>query len=136
MSSPVAPAAPHSLSTDSAIGRDPLAVVLKRTAADVDQALEMLLPRPGAPSSVQEAMRYAIFAGAKRLRPSWSETAALVRRAAGRWRGTAAAIEALHTYSLVHDDLPAMDDDDLREACRPPTANSTKPPPFSPATRY
>ncbi|MFI4963954.1 MAG: polyprenyl synthetase family protein [Caulobacterales bacterium] len=89
---------------------------MKTTASEVEAALDALLPRPsGGHARAQVAMRYAIFAGGKRLRPFLVvETAALFgvpRRQAIR---TAAAIEALHTYSLVHDDLPAMDDDDLR----------------------
>jgi farnesyl diphosphate synthase len=123
MSSPLASAAPHTLSADSAVGRAPLGVVLKRTAADVDQALDTLLPRPdGAHARVQEAMRYAVFAGGKRLRPFLVlETAALFDAPRALALRAAAAIEALHTYSLVHDDLPAMDDDDLRRGA--PTAH-------------
>src|ERR1700709_1439459 len=65
--------------------------------------------------SVHEAMRYAIFAGGKRLRPFLVlRCANLSGVARSRTLRVAAAIEALHTYSLVHDDLPAMDDDDLR----------------------
>jgi farnesyl diphosphate synthase len=91
-------------------------------AAQVDSVLETVLPRPhGRQARVQEAMRYATFAGGKRLRPF------LVLHAA-RLFGVddahslrvGAAIEALHTYSLVHDDLPCMDDDDLRRG-RPTT---------------
>ena len=91
-------------------------------AAAVDSVLETLLPRPHGPQArVQEAMRYAVFAGGKRLRPF------LVREAArlfgvpdSRSLRAGAAIEVLHTYSLVHDDLPCMDDDDLRRG-RPTT---------------
>jgi len=89
---------------------------LTATAAEVDAALEQLLPRPaGSYGRVQEAMRYAVFAGGKRLRPF------LVRASAGLFglssaaaMRAGAAIEVLHTYSLVHDDLPCMDDDVLR----------------------
>ena len=75
----------------------------------------------GLHARIHEATRYAIFAGGKRLRPF------LVLQSAGlfdvnpQWAArTAAAIEAVHTYSLVHDDLPCMDDDDLRRG-RPTT---------------
>jgi farnesyl diphosphate synthase len=89
---------------------------LTATAAEVDAALEQLLPPPaGSYGRVQEAMRYAVFAGGKRLRPF------LVRASAGLFglssaaaMRAGAAIEVLHTYSLVHDDLPCMDDDVLR----------------------
>jgi farnesyl diphosphate synthase len=82
----------------------------------VEAALEAILPVPSGPSGrVAEAMRYAIFAGGKRLRPFLLlECAALFDAPRRQALRTAAAIEALHTYSLVHDDLPAMDDDDLR----------------------
>ncbi|HEX4712108.1 farnesyl diphosphate synthase [Phenylobacterium sp.] len=104
-------------------GRERLARALQLTAADVEAALDDLLPRPGGlHGRAQEAMRYAVFAGGKRLRPF------LVLQCAGlfgaRREGAmrvAAAIEALHTYSLVHDDLPAMDNDDLRRG--KPTAH-------------
>jgi farnesyl diphosphate synthase len=93
-----------------------LGLALKRAAQAAEVALDELLPRPsGLHGRVQEAMRYAVFAGGKRLRPF------LVLQSAGLFAvpqplalRVAAAIEALHTYSLVHDDLPAMDDDDLR----------------------
>ncbi|HZZ31782.1 MAG TPA: farnesyl diphosphate synthase [Phenylobacterium sp.] len=95
---------------------DSLAHALRQSALEVEVVLDGVLPQPnGLHRRAQEAMRYAIFAGGKRLRPF------LVRQSAGlfgapvdRALRVAAAIEALHTYSLVHDDLPAMDDDDLR----------------------
>jgi farnesyl diphosphate synthase len=95
---------------------------LRACAADIDQALDDLLPRPaGLHARVQEAMRYAIFAGGKRLRPFLVlQSAALFGAPRDRALRVAVAIEALHTYSLVHDDLPAMDDDDLRRG-RPTT---------------
>jgi len=106
------PAVPAPRSPDTAA----LDRALTATAAEVDAALEELLPRPaGSYGRVQEAMRYAVFAGGKRLRPF------LVRASAGLFglAGAAAmragaAVEVLHTYSLVHDDLPCMDDDVLR----------------------
>src|SRR5579864_7139930 len=89
---------------------------LLEAANAVDRELGQILPSPHGPHArIHEAMRYAIFAGGKRLRPFLVLTTAKAFGAprAGALR-TAAAIEALHTYSLVHDDLPCMDDDDLR----------------------
>src|SRR2546423_6306059 len=99
-----------------------LLVALNGTAEQVDGTLETLLPKPaGLQSRVQEAMRYAIFAGGKRLRPFLLlQSAALFGLPSERALRAAAAIEAVHTYSLVHDDLPCMDDDDLRRG-RPTT---------------
>ena len=99
-----------------------LAEAVRATAADVDSALDALLPRPhGFHARVQDAMRYAVQAGGKRLRPFLVlETAALFGVPRERAMRVACAIECLHTYSLVHDDLPAMDDDDLRRG-RPTT---------------
>ncbi|HLK34698.1 MAG TPA: farnesyl diphosphate synthase [Terriglobales bacterium] len=82
-----------------------------------DAALEKLLP-PGTqyPSSIHQAMRHSVFAGGKRLRPILClEAARLI--AASLPEGAeelGAALEMLHTYSLIHDDLPALDNDDLR----------------------
>jgi geranylgeranyl diphosphate synthase type II len=86
-----------------------------RTLADA--ALERLLP-PGArhPSSIHQAMRHSVFAGGKRLRPILCMEAG--RMIAGSLpagiEDLGAALEMLHTYSLIHDDLPALDNDDLR----------------------
>src|ERR1700744_5693687 len=82
-----------------------------------DDALERLLPAATTePHSIHRAMRHSTFAGGKRLRPILCMEAA--RRVAGTLpEGAAdvgAAIEMLHTYSLIHDDLPALDNDDLR----------------------
>ncbi len=89
---------------------------LAATAAEFDRTLDTLLS--GGPDDVPrlwDAMRYAALGGGKRLRPflvvSTSEVFGGVRAQALR---VAAAIEMMHTYSLVHDDLPAMDNDDLR----------------------
>jgi len=84
-----------------------------------DAALERLLPSPDtAPHSLHRAMRHSIFAGGKRLRPILAmEAARMVAGSAEIPEGAAelgAAIEMLHTYSLIHDDLPALDNDDLR----------------------
>ncbi len=88
----------------------------------VDGALDSVLPQPAGPQGrVQEAMRYAIMAGGKRLRPFLVlHSARLFGVDDSRSLRVGAAIEALHTYSLVHDDLPCMDDDDMRRG-RPTT---------------
>jgi len=88
----------------------------------VDTTLDAVLPPPaGRQARVQEAMRYAITAGGKRLRPFLVlHSARLFGVDDSRSLRVGAAIEALHTYSLVHDDLPCMDDDDLRRG-RPTT---------------
>ena len=82
----------------------------------VDAALDRLLPPSDAwPCRLHEAMRYAVFGGGKRVRPI---LARLTCRAAGGDPETileaACALELIHTYSLVHDDLPALDNDTLR----------------------
>jgi len=84
-----------------------------------DASLERLLPSPDTlPHSIHRAMRHSIFAGGKRLRPILCMEAARMVAGAGELpEGVAdlgAAIEMLHTYSLIHDDLPALDNDDLR----------------------
>jgi geranylgeranyl diphosphate synthase, type II len=91
---------------------------------EVDAALERFLPLvPACPARVREAMHYSLFAGGKRLRPTLAlasaEAVALANGADvnhGRAMAlpAACALELIHTYSLVHDDLPAMDDDTLR----------------------
>jgi geranylgeranyl diphosphate synthase type II len=85
-------------------------------AAEVDAAMDSFLPPAKArPATIHEAMRYAVFAGGKRLRPVLCLAAA---EACGgeisNALAAACALELMHTYSLVHDDLPAMDDDDMR----------------------
>jgi geranylgeranyl diphosphate synthase type II len=87
----------------------------KNTAA-VEAAMDKLLaPTPDLPESVRKAMRYSLFAGGKRLRPTLVlEAAECCGLPARKALKTAAALEMIHTYSLIHDDLPAMDDDDLR----------------------
>jgi len=89
---------------------------LKGRAAEVDAALDAWLPKATrAPATIHKAMRYSLFAGGKRLRPVLCLAAA---EACGgdpaRVLPAACAVEVMHTYSLVHDDLPCMDDDDLR----------------------
>jgi geranylgeranyl diphosphate synthase type II len=82
----------------------------------VDEALEHHLPpATAAPPIVHEAMRYSVFAGGKRLRPILVIAGA--EAVGGRMADvmpTACCFELIHTYSLIHDDLPAMDDDDFR----------------------
>ncbi len=82
----------------------------------VDAELRILLAgRKEEPKTIVKAMSYSIFAGGKRLRPVLVMAAAeCCGLAARRTVKTACALEMIHTYSLIHDDLPAMDDDDLR----------------------
>jgi geranylgeranyl diphosphate synthase type II len=98
--------------------REPLAVFLTRMRAQVEEALDRYLPRPPAcPGIVCDAMRYSVFAGGKRLRPLLALAAADAVGAEDAIRlalPAACAIELIHTYSLIHDDLPAMDNDMLR----------------------
>jgi len=82
----------------------------------IDRALDRFLPRATVkPATIHKAMRYSVFAGGKRLRPALTLAAA---EACGgevsRALPAACAVECIHTYSLIHDDLPCMDDDDLR----------------------
>ncbi|HEX3346680.1 MAG TPA: farnesyl diphosphate synthase [Acetobacteraceae bacterium] len=89
---------------------------MRGAAAEVETAIDDLLPIPdGAEARLVEAMRYATLGGGKRMRAFLTvQSAALFRvdrRCAAR---VAAAIEMVHAYSLIHDDLPAMDDDDMR----------------------
>jgi len=89
---------------------------LKSTADEVDAALNSFLPKEkDRPSTIHAAMRYSVFAGGKRLRPILCLAAAEACGGdASKALPPACAVELMHTYSLVHDDLPAMDDDDLR----------------------
>jgi geranylgeranyl diphosphate synthase type II len=104
--------------------------ILEQGRETADAALERLLP-PAAqhPTSIHQAMRHSVFAGGKRLRPILCMEAGRMIRAASRASSLAssqdgslptgieqvgAALEMLHTYSLIHDDLPALDNDDLR----------------------
>jgi len=99
------------LSTSTAVSE-----YLDEQRALVDRELERILPPDDAfPNSIHQAMRYSVFAGGKRLRP-------ILCAEAGRLLGAdgpsllriASALELVHTYSLIHDDLPALDNDDLR----------------------
>jgi geranylgeranyl pyrophosphate synthase len=99
-----------------------LAVFLERTRTRVDEQLERWLPvPPECPPIVSDAMRYSVFAGGKRLRPLLALAAAEAAASEGCEAAAvdlalpaACAIELIHTYSLIHDDLPSMDDDTLR----------------------
>jgi len=90
--------------------------VLERFAARLDAALEAALPAPGeVPARLLGAMRHLLFPGGKRLRPALALAAAeAVGGEADAALPVAVAVELVHTYSLVHDDLPCMDDDDER----------------------
>jgi geranylgeranyl diphosphate synthase type II len=97
-------------------GRFDLKKYLEQRTASVNRALDKFLPRATAkPATIHQAMRYSLFAGGKRMRP------AVLLAAADACDGSekdamplACAVECIHTYSLIHDDLPAMDNDDFR----------------------
>jgi farnesyl diphosphate synthase len=93
-----------------------LSAAMARVAEVVEAALEALLPEPeGAEARLADAMRYATLGGGKRLRAFLvMQSAAMFAVSETCAARAAASIEMLHAYSLVHDDLPAMDDDDLR----------------------
>ncbi len=89
---------------------------LKERISVIDKSLDTYLAPLNNPQSlIYDAMRYSIFAGGKRLRPilMW-ETAKLFGKEWEDVKPFACALEMIHTYSLIHDDLPAMDNDDLR----------------------
>lgn len=93
-----------------------LATYLQHRRKAVDTALNRFLPPATTkPTTLHRAMRYSLFAGGKRLRPIL--TLAAAEACGGSMRlalPAACAVECIHTYSLIHDDLPCMDDDDLR----------------------
>lgn len=95
---------------------DQLARALKRIQDEIDTAFDTLLPVPDdGRAKLVEAMRYAAIGGGKRVRPLLlTATAALYGVDRGQAVRAACAVEAIHVYSLIHDDLPCMDDDDLR----------------------
>jgi farnesyl diphosphate synthase len=93
-----------------------LSAALKQVSAEIDARFDALLPVPDdARAELYKAMRHAAIGGGKRLRPllvfATANLFAVDRECAGR---AAIALECIHVYSLVHDDLPAMDDDDMR----------------------
>ena len=89
---------------------------LRSHQKEIDRALDRYLPRPNTkPATLHRAMRYSLFAGGKRLRPILCLAAA--EACGGKTHNAlplACALECIHTYSLVHDDLPSMDNDDFR----------------------
>src|SRR5216110_1298673 len=93
-----------------------LKAYLRSRQLEIDRTLDRYLPKANSkPATLHKAMRYSLFAGGKRLRPI------LCLAAAETCRGNiqnalplACALECIHTYSLVHDDLPSMDNDDFR----------------------
>src|SRR5205809_6227764 len=93
-----------------------LQVYLADRTEAVNRALDRFLPRATTrPATIHKAMRYSLFAGGKRLRPALCIAAA--EACGGSMENAlpyACAVECIHTYSLIHDDLPAMDDDDYR----------------------
>ena len=91
-------------------------IELNKRAAEINDALDRLLPPANTyPGIIHEALRYSLFAGGKRLRPVLALAAAEVAGGCSRdIMPAACSLELIHTYSLIHDDLPAMDNDDLR----------------------
>ena len=113
--------------SDPAARRTAFDEYARERRAAVDAALERLLPAsPACPPLIADAMRYTLFAGGKRLRPLLTLAAADSVAQGGPADDhavlpAACAVELIHAYSLVHDDLPAMDDDNLRRG--QPTAH-------------
>ena len=97
-------------------GTAELAAYLEEKGGRVDAFLDGILPEEARmPETLHRAMRYSVFAGGKRIRPILVIAGAEAVGGAGeRVLPLAAAIELVHTYSLIHDDLPALDDDDYR----------------------
>lgn len=98
------------------IDMDPLMQALEEVSAQLYDKIDEVLPDPAnGVGTLAEAMRYAALSGGKRLRPFLAVSSAKLFGVSNDAALTvAAAIELVHTYSLIHDDLPAMDDDDLR----------------------
>jgi geranylgeranyl pyrophosphate synthase len=93
-----------------------LSQLLQTYTERVNAQLEQIIPQPTGPAAkLFEAMHYSVFNGGKRLRPALCFAAAeAVSASDSNTARVAAAVEMIHAYSLIHDDLPAMDDDDLR----------------------
>lgn len=89
---------------------------LEQQTAVIDRALDRCVPAETArPENIHRAMRYSLFAGGKRIRPVLCmEAASVVDPDVRGVEDAACALELIHTYSLIHDDLPALDNDDLR----------------------
>ncbi len=98
------------------VAADAVRARLAELAALVDEALDRALPGEAGPTArLAAAMRHSMFAGGKRLRPALVlESCEVAGGQAADAMPAACAVEMVHTYSLIHDDLPAMDDDDLR----------------------
>jgi geranylgeranyl diphosphate synthase type II len=93
-----------------------IALYLKQNKELIDKRLDKLLPADTEyPAIIHQAMRYSIFAGGKRIRPILTLAACqAVKKEKALVLDSGCAMELIHTYSLIHDDLPAMDDDDFR----------------------
>src|SRR5438105_11254257 len=93
-----------------------IAEYLAQQQKRVDEALDHWVPPESAhPQSIHKAMRYSLFAGGKRVRPILCMSAAYaISDALDGIEAPACTLEMIHTYSLIHDDLPALDNDDLR----------------------
>jgi geranylgeranyl diphosphate synthase type II len=93
-----------------------LSAYLAAQVRAIDQVLDQWVPAESTdPASIHQAMRYSLFAGGKRIRPILSIAAArAVSDSPDGIENAAATLELIHTYSLIHDDLPALDNDDLR----------------------
>jgi len=85
----------------------------------IDSELDRLIPKESeSPERVHSAIRWSLFAGGKRFRPALLlATGQTFGASANLLLRTACALEMIHTYSLIHDDLPSMDNDDLRPLC-------------------
>lgn len=94
----------------------PLSEFLARQVKNIDQVLSECVPDVTVdPPSIHQAMRYSLFAGGKRIRPVLAMAAAgAIENSPSGAEHAAATLELVHTYSLIHDDLPALDNDDLR----------------------
>ena len=101
---------------DEPAGAEEFAAQLETWQVRMESALAARLPDPSlVPARLHEAMRYSVLGGGKRIRPALLfATARTLGLAEGEVEAAACAIELMHVYSLVHDDLPAMDDDDMR----------------------
>ena len=88
---------------------------IQKKAVIVDEMLEKFVAADMYPPIIFEAMRYSLFAGGKRLRPVLLMAAGdAINRLGEKYANAACALEMIHTYSLIHDDLPSMDNDDFR----------------------
>src|SRR5436305_505222 len=107
------------LRNNPAMQKESLKETLEAGCKRIDEALHRPIPSADAyPQSIHQAMRHSVFAGGKRIRPILCMEAARAVSKDGQFPSgveeLGAALEMLHTYSLVHDDLPALDNDDLR----------------------